>query len=127
MNTMKEGTGSDPFAEDDEEPKEQTDTNESTSSVNTTTDENSSPQKYPYVLRRDTVKDDRGTEKVALLRDEYVEKEAAITDALATELDIQKNQISVFDVREALYQLGEEHPERLAEILLEWGYDAKQD
>jgi hypothetical protein len=32
----------------------------------------------------------------------------------------------VTDIREAMVQVASENPERMAEVLLDWGYDAKQ-
>ena len=128
--TMKTGQGSDPFSDDEETNDEDTTNTTTTTESETTADAtatDTSGHKYPYVLRRDRVKDERTNEHVALLRDEFSELESEIETDVAEEIGISETDLSVFDLREALYQLGHEHPERLAEILLEWGYDAKVD
>jgi hypothetical protein len=40
-------------------------------------------------------------------------------------MGLSQSDLSVFDVREALYELGRRDPDALVDILLEWGYDGK--
>ncbi|WP_225336110.1 hypothetical protein [Halomicrobium urmianum] len=146
MTTMKEGPGDDPFADDDDageteeqsdsepaqepepvseseldpepEPEEaQDDERDSEASDSVTTSE------IPYVVRRQTVKEERQNEHVAFLRDEYADLEGEILDGVADELDMRSKEVSVTDLREAFVELGDRHQEELAEILDEWGYE----
>ncbi|WP_226024013.1 hypothetical protein [Halomicrobium salinisoli] len=144
MTTMKEGPGDDPFADDDdvEESEEQSDTepvqdpdpepeldpepepeetqdDEQGSETSTTM----STSEIPYVVRRQTVKEERQNEHVAFLRDEYAELEGEILDGVADELDMRSKEVSVTDLREAFVELGDRHQGELAEILEEWGYE----
>lgn len=130
MTTMKDGPGSDPFAGDDDQNESEEDPVDEPSSAsddesNRTDETKRTTQKYPYVLRRDTVKDERNNEHVAFLRDEYAELEDEIVRDVATELELREKDVSVTDIREAMVQVASENPERMAEVLLEWGYDAK--
>jgi flagellar biosynthesis/type III secretory pathway M-ring protein FliF/YscJ len=132
MTTMKNGPGSDPFSDSTEEDGESAESNVDESSTNTETkdkiagEQNPEQQtQYPYVLRRDTVKDERDNEHVAFLRDEYAELEDTIRENVASELDLRQKEVSVTDLREAMVAVASNHPEEMAEVLLEWGYDAK--
>lgn len=122
--TMKTGAGDDPFADDEDEdaeaqaneqPEETTDDSETMS----TTD-------IPYILRRQRVKDGRPHEHVAFLRDEYHELESDIVGDVADAMDLSNSDVSVLDVREALVELGDRHPDELAEILNSWGYEHRE-
>lgn len=130
--TMKEGTGSDPFADDDVDDQEgsgtssdEAPTTETTGTTTNTPSMSSQETQYPYVLRRDTVKDERTNEHVAFLRDEYADLEDEIQKAVAEELDLKQKDVSVTDIREAMVEVASRHPDEMAEVLLEWGYDAK--
>lgn len=129
MTTMKDGPGSDPFADDDQDDVEESGDEPSTEPKREPQMTETSPSttgKYPYVLRRDTVKENRVNEHVALLRDEFSQLEDDVVRDVADELDMRTKSVSVFDVREAMVQVASENPKRMAEVLLEWGYDAKQ-
>lgn len=143
MTTMKEGPGDDPFADDDDteesehsEPQEDSDTKpklerkHEPDSAGTQADERKSEtantmrtSEIPYVVRRQTVKEERQNEHVAFLRDEYAELEGKILDGVANELDMRSKKVSVTDLREAFVELGNRHQEELAEILEDWGYE----
>lgn len=143
MTTMKEGPGDDPFADDDDteesehsEPQEDSDTKpklereHERDSAGTQADERKSEtantmrtSEIPYVVRRQTVKEERQNEHVAFLRDEYAELEGEILDGVANELDMRSKKVSVTDLREAFVELGNRHQEELAEILEDWGYE----
>lgn len=128
MTTMKDGPGSDPFSDDEDQDDGDEATTESKSEPEPETPETemNTTEKYPYVLRRDTVKDERDNEHVAFLRDEFADLEQDIVSDVADELDMRVKDVSVTDVREAMVQVASENPERMAEVLLDWGYDAKQ-
>jgi hypothetical protein len=142
MTTMKEGPGDDPFADDDnaEESEEQSDpepvqapeADRKTAPESDDTQDNEqgsetsstvSTDEIPYVVRRQTVKEERQNEHVAFLRDEYAELEGEILDGVADELDMRSKEVSVTDLREAFVELGNRHQEDLAEILEDWGYE----
>lgn len=128
MTTMKDGPGSDPFSDDEDQDDgdEATTESKSESDPETPETEMNTTEKYPYVLRRDTVKDERDNEHVAFLRDEFADLEQDIVSDVADELDMRVKDVSVTDIREAMVQVASENPERMAEVLLDWGYDAKQ-
>jgi hypothetical protein len=140
MAGMKEGPGEDPFADDsnddsqaDPDPEPVTDT--PVSDEPTTAPENSitepesdtstdmSTDQIPYVVRRQTVKEDRDNEHVAFLRDEYAELEDQIRADVADELDMRSKDVSVTDLREAFVELAAENPAAVASILEHWGYE----
>jgi hypothetical protein len=142
MTTMKEGPGDDPFADDDnaEESEEQSDpepvqapeADRKTAPESDDTQDNEqgsetsstvSTDEIPYVVRRQTVKEERQNEHVAFLRDGYAELEGEILDGVADELDMRSKEVSVTDLREAFVELGNRHQEDLAEILEDWGYE----
>lgn len=131
MTSMKQGTGSDPFADEEPEEEEQTEADDDPATdpkpeTQPSTGGNSaddSESEFPYVVRRQRVKDERSNEHVAFLRDEYSELEAEILEGVAEELGMQQKDISVIDVREALVELGGRHNAELAEILDDWGYE----
>lgn len=73
----------------------------------------------PYKLRREKVND--GRDQVPyFLRDEVMEREGELQDALEEMLgeDVYKS-----DYREASMVVAQRHPELVAEVLREWGYD----
>jgi flagellar biosynthesis/type III secretory pathway M-ring protein FliF/YscJ len=130
MAGMKEGPGEDPFAEDttddqadsapDADPKTAL---ESDSEPDHDTTDTMSTNDIPYVIRRQTVKEDRDNEHVAFLRDEYAELEDQIRADVADELDMRSKDVSVTDLREAFVELAAENPDAVAEILESWGYE----
>jgi len=131
MAGMKEGPGSDPFADDDDseatdseperqveglnEPSDNTEANPQSQTMSTS--------EIPYVVRRQTVKEERDNEHVAFLRDEYADMEADILDDVADELGMRSNDVSVTDLREAFVALADRHPDEVAAILEDWGYE----
>lgn len=129
---MKEGPGEDPFADnsddDDETSVSSTDT-DSESVLDPTTERDTEPtdtmrtDQIPYVVRRQTVKEDRDNEHVAFLRDEYAQLEDEIRSDVADELDMRPKDVSVTDLREAFVELAAENPEAVAAILNAWGYE----
>lgn len=142
MTTMKEGPGDDPFADDDDaeeseeqldpepvqdpepelEPEPEPDKTQANEQQSETSDSMSTSE-IPYVVRRQTVKEERQNEHVAFLRDEYAELEGEILDGVADDLDMRSKEVSVTDFREAFVELGNRHQEELAEILEDWGYE----
>ncbi|MDT3437311.1 hypothetical protein [Haloarcula sp. 1CSR25-25] len=130
MAGMKEGPGEDPFADDstdeesdpvsDQEPETKV---ESHSEPERDTSDSMSTNEIPYVIRRQTVKEDRDNEHVAFLRDEYAELEDQIRADVADELDMRSKDVSVTDLREAFVELAAENPDAVAEILESWGYE----
>lgn len=76
-------------------------------------------ESLPYKLRRDKVNE--GREQVPyFLREEVIEAEDDLQDTLEEllEEDVYKS-----DYREAAMVAAQRHPELIAEILREWGYD----
>ncbi|WP_415380473.1 hypothetical protein [Halosimplex sp. TS25] len=131
-NGMKDGAGEDPFAEDPE-PVEQTTEPDETDDEPATEFDNSGKsesiqetEELPYVLTRKTVKEDRNNEHVALLWDEYSELEDDIHERVADEMGISSKDLSVFDLREAVWELADEHSDELADILLGSGYEHRK-
>jgi len=130
MAGMKEGPGEDPFADDsadeesdpasDQEPETKA---ESHSEPERDTSNSMSTNEIPYVIRRQTVKEDRDNEHVAFLRDEYAELEDQIRADVADELDMRSKDVSVTDLREAFVELAAENPDAIAGILESWGYE----
>jgi hypothetical protein len=126
MPGMKEGPGDDPFTDDDEEttnPSEPTTERESTAESDAESTGGMSTDQIPYVVRRQTVKEERNNEHVAFLRDEYADMENEVLAAVADELDMHQKEISVTDLREAFVELAAENPESVARILEDWGYE----
>lgn len=130
MAGMKEGPGEDPFADDptdeqddpapDPEPEP---TAESHPEPERNTSDSMSTKEIPYVIRRQTVKEDRDNEHVAFLRDEYAELEDQVRADVADELDMRSKDVSVTDLREAFVELAAENPDAVASILESWGYE----
>lgn len=142
---MKPGAGDDPFADDDGDgetghdagPAEDGDRG----SVQITSDEEPSPDAedaavdesddggsndgesdsggIPYVYRRDTVKEGRDQIPI-FLREHVREGERDLRRELESLLgeDVAKT-----DLREAAMVVAQRHPELVADVLREWGYD----
>ncbi|GGN10484.1 hypothetical protein [Halarchaeum nitratireducens] len=75
---------------------------------------------FPYIYRRDKVKDERPDVHQLFVRDE--------TDTLArdAERDLEKllgEDVYRLDAREAIYLAGMRHLDEAADVLREWGYD----
>jgi len=78
------------------------------------------PAEFPYIYRRDKVKDERPDVHQLFVRDE--------TDTLArdAERDLEKllgEDVYRLDAREAIYLAGMRHLDEAADVLREWGYD----
>ncbi|KAA9404809.1 hypothetical protein EGO51_15785 [Haloarcula hispanica] len=130
MAGMKEGPGEDPFAEettdeqDDPAPDPAPETTaESPSESESDSTDSMSTDEIPYVIRRQTVKEDRDNEHVAFLRDEYAELEDQVRGDVADELGMRSKDVSVTDLREAFVELAAENPDTVASILESWGYE----
>jgi len=130
MTGMKEGTGDDPFAD---EPADDADTatesdakGETLESISTETDDlggdesdsAENRQEYPYMLIRDTVKQDRTNDHVYQLRDEYSAHEDSLHDEVEELLD---DDVYLTDLREAIVATAD--PEAIAAQLRDWGQD----
>lgn len=129
---MKTGA-TDPFADEDEQTDEPED---STSSTDQTGQQDQSGQSdnlteegsntgqsdwsdLPYMIRRDTVKEDRDDVHQLFVLEE--------TDQLETEarreLEDRFGDVYKLDAREAIYRAGMENLDDAEEILREWGID----
>lgn len=144
---MKSGTGDDPFAE--EEPDDQEDdTRESDAeeasagsspgAAESTTggaappgsgpgaDANGSSGQpvesadIPWVLRRSSVKDDRPNMTQFFLQESTDHAEREFQREVE---DILGKDVYLLDLREAAYQVAMAHPDEVAAVLREWGYD----
>jgi len=74
----------------------------------------------PYLLRRNRVKEERETVGFGLQR-ETRDLENDVLRDLQTELGVEN--LPATDLREAAYLAGLQNPDRIREILLEWGYE----
>ncbi|WP_435197446.1 hypothetical protein [Natronomonas sp. EA1] len=130
MTGMKQGAGDDPFASDTEaepESEVETEADQETTDANAeagSQDSTAGKRAMPYVLVRDTVKDQRTNEHVYFLRDEFSEVEDELHTAVAEELGMAKKDVYLTDVREALVASAD--AKAVADVLLEWGYEYKQ-
>ena len=136
---MKSGTGDDPFAdpfeEDDDsaeseqvedaedvgdadtEPASEPDETNSSSEANPAKPDDSH---IPWVLRRSSVKDDRPNVTQFFLRDETDRAERRLRSDVEEILD---KDVYTLDLREAAYLVAMEHPDEVASMLRDWGYD----
>lgn len=129
---MKSGSGDDPFADPapeedgEEEPTEEEELDElllesedEEPESNESTDDDEGEQ-FPYVMRRSKVKEDRDDVHQFFLRDEAAQGETQLLRELEDELgkDVMK-----LDAREAAYLVAQRHPEEVAEVLRDWGYE----
>lgn len=129
---MKSGA-SDPFAEDtgqDEQTEEpdsgtgQTEQSEQTEQPDNSTPSDSNTGQFdssdlPFILRRDTVKEDRDDVHQLFVLEETDEKE---TEA-RRELEDRLGDVYKLDAREAIYRAGMENIDDAEEILRDWGID----
>lgn len=124
MTGMKEGPGSDPFADDDtdEQSDESTESDESTYQ-NDRAVQPMATTDIPYIIRRQTVKEERNDRHTYFLRQEFVDAEDDLHDAVAAELDMRAKDVSTTDLREAIVAVAAEHEEEVAEKLREWGIE----
>ena len=121
---MKEGTGGDPFADDDPAP-EPTDS-EPTTTMETDTEtepasstQSSTQSNLPYIYQRDTVKEDRD-QVPFFLRPHVQDLEDDFIDQLEDRLG---RNVYKADAREAaLLTAYNNYIDEVAELLDEWGY-----
>lgn len=118
MTGMKEGAGEDPFADDSGSGSDA-----STSADSAAPAHSDSEPQYPYMLTRETVKEDRDNEHVYFLRDEFADREDELHEQVAEILGKRSKDVYLTDVREAIIAAAD--PEDIAEVLREWGVDAK--
>lgn len=144
---MKTGTGNDPFADDEETANEGTSERDplpenesdedSTEAVQAegmsggeapagaleeeATDD--STEKYPYAIRRDSVKEGRKSVMFEL-RDEYRGIDEDIRETLAEQWGKAERDIAITDVREAMVAISDQHVDEIAAVMEEWGCDA---
>lgn len=132
MTGMKEGTGSDPFAEDDPEEETGQDTAEGEvvleerSTTGTSTAANPpertrrpSKEDIPYIFRRDRVTDER-TLHSFYLRDMYEQIEEEARHGVQQRLG---ENVPKADLREAMLIVAARDLDAVADELREWGYD----
>lgn len=139
MTGMKEGAGEDPFAESDDNAKEQDDEHVNTAdqiieqdrSEGTIGGEDSveggtgsaGKIQIPYKFRRDGVKD--GRDRVPLfLQEETKRSEREVQRKLESRLG---DSVSTTDLREALVKVGLDNVDSVEGVLQEWGYGMEFD
>lgn len=128
---MKSGSGDDPFADpapeddgeeltEDEELDESLLGSEEDEPRRVEESEDEEGEEFPYVMRRSKVKEDRDDVHQFFLRDEAAQGETQLLRDLEDELgkDVMK-----LDAREAAYIVAQRHPEEVAEVLRDWGYE----
>jgi DNA-binding SARP family transcriptional activator len=74
----------------------------------------------PWVLRRDAVKDDRPHVHQLFVRDDTDGRARRAESRLEERLDMDVYRL---DAREAIYLVGMDHLDEVAELLEEWGYN----
>lgn len=77
---------------------------------------------YPYFVRRSNVGDERDTRLEIHVRDKVAEQESTFRNELAEQLGA--NEVSKTDAREFALLAAYHHPERVAELMREEGFDA---
>ena len=82
----------------------------------------SSPEKYPYFVRRRNVGDERDTRLEIHVRDGVADQETEFRNELAERLGV--NEISKTDAREFALLAAFHHPERVAELMRDEGFGA---
>jgi hypothetical protein len=127
MTGMKEGTGSDPFAEDvvdEPEPEsEDQDTDEPEDVLEESpTSEPRRPSKdeIPYIYRRDRVTDERTLYSFYLRSEVYEPVEEDCRHAVQQQLG---EPVPKADLREAMLLFAARHPDGVADELRKLGYD----
>jgi hypothetical protein len=138
MTGMKEGTGSDPFAEDvvdepesdeaaEQEPAErevvleESSTSEAGSGTSTRETGRPSKEDIPYIFRRSRVTDER-TLHSYYLRDHVDVAEQECRHEVQQQLG-EDDEIPKADLREAALLVAYRRPDLIAEELRDWGYD----
>lgn len=139
MNGMKEGAGEDPFAEDDDPtestteqsaaspddtPEPTTDTSPEPTTESTPATESTDDQ-IPWVLRRNSVKENRENIVQYFLRDDVAALEDDVLEDVADTLDMRAKDVYTLDVREAMCVVAARHSDEVAEVLRDWGYEYK--
>lgn len=122
MAGMKEGTGDDPF--DDDDPEQQAARADETTMTQSTTDikqGTSTDSEYPYAVSRDNVKEDRDA-VMFHLRDQFQTVEEEIRAELAERWDKKESSIRVTDIREAMVATAD--TDEIERVMREWGCDA---
>jgi hypothetical protein len=74
----------------------------------------------PWVLRRGSVKDDRPNMTQFFLQDATDRAEREFQRDVET---ILEKDVYLLDLREAAYRVAMAHPEEVADVLRDWGYD----
>lgn len=130
---MKRGSGDDPFADDveDEQPDQSTTeadgTAESPDTPETTSDEASTAaseeHSLPYYQRRTSVKEDRDDVLQFFVQEQTAQAEDDLEREVAAELDIRAKDLYKLDLREAALLVAMRHPDEIAAVLREWGYE----
>ncbi|MDS0261392.1 acyl-CoA dehydrogenase [Haloarcula sp. S1CR25-12] len=77
---------------------------------------------YPYFVRRNNVGDERDTRLEIHVRDKVADQEAGFRHDLAEQLGA--SDVSKTDAREFALLAAFEHPERVAELMREEGFDS---
>lgn len=101
--TEEGGTGQSPETDDTRADRSKTDTH----------------SRYPYLLRRNTAKDER-TMVQFFLQEETSREESRSKVEVEQMLN---EEILLTDFREAAFKAGLSHPDSIIEILQTWGYD----
>jgi hypothetical protein len=149
---MKTGTGNDPFADDEESDADESDADQVSErdrsleggsgedAADTVPSEGRSEselpagaleegatddptEKYPYAIRRDSVKEGRKSVMFEL-RDEYRGVDEDIREVLAERWGKAERDIAITDVREAMVAISDRHIDEIAAVMEEWGCDA---
>lgn len=102
---MKEGSGSDPFGDDEEQQD----------------DETSSDQNIPWIFTRESVQSDRSRVQF-FLRKEVSQQEGEFISTLEEKLETS---VPVTDAREAAYLAAMNNPDKVVDELREWGFHLK--
>jgi len=90
--------------------------------IEASTASESATDTYPYFVRRSNVGDERDTRLEIHVRDKVAEQESAFRNELAEQLGA--NEVSKTDAREFALLAAYHHPERVAELMREEGFDA---
>jgi len=115
-----EQTPAETAAESAHELADRSDGDNAGSSTGSTT--HSDDEAYPYFVRRNNVGDERDTRLEIHVRDKVAEGEAQFRHALAAELGA--SDVSKTDAREFALLAAFRHPERVAELMREEGFDS---
>jgi len=139
MTNFKSGSGNLDFGDDEGADDERTDhppeatadstTDESVSTADTVDDGTDTQgsggatvgETYPYFVRRNNVGDERDTRLEIHVRDKVADREGAFRHALADHLDA--SDVSKTDAREFALLAAFEHPEQVAQLMREEGFD----